>query len=258
MGFIRGGLLFIVCILLLLSLLIGNAFLVLSSSLEYENVQEKLNPVIKEIIYGEVDVSKMQDSFDVMKKYCAEGNTQVIIKEEDYDLTIPCEDILTGTPESVLDSQVDKFIQENYYKNYNCTFIQCFKENSVPFFLISEMTKNYIKSKFYYIMVVSFVLLFLMFFLIEDKRNVLIILGILLVLSSLPLMKLSAFSSIGPNEFSSQIFSLFFEQAHKIFLWVFVIGLLIFGLGIGLRFWNPEKARKIFERKTFNKKKKTS
>jgi len=255
MGFIRGGLLFVVGVLLLLSLLIGNVLLVLSSSLQYENIQEKLTPVIGEIIFEQTDISKFQESFDIMKEYCEQGNKQVIVKEESYDFEISCDEILTGTPEGVLDSQVEKFLQENYYKEYDCEFFDCFEENPVPFFLISEMTHNYIQSKYYYVLVVSLVLLVVMFFLVEDKRNLLIIAGILLILSSLPFMKLNAFSSAVSGDYSSQIFSLFFEQARVVFWWMFVIGLLILGTGIGLRFWNFEKAKKIFERKKRKKKK---
>ena len=85
-----------------------------------------------------------------------------------------------------------------------------------------------------------------MFFLVQDKRNLLVIVGILLTISALPFMKLSMLTSLSPDENLTKILDALFAQASKIFLTIFIIGLIVFGVGIGLRFW---KFKKLFEKK---------
>ena len=250
MGFFRGGLLIIVCILLLGSLLIGNFLLVLSSSLEYENVKMELTPIIKDMIYDSVDEEKIETSFAVMKVYCEKGNSAFII-QEDYNFVIPCEDILNGTLESVLDSQIEAFMQENYYKEYTCSFIECFGESEIPLFLFSEMSKNYLENKYYYFLIFSLVFLGFVFLLVEKKINTLILGGSLVIVSSLPFIKITSFSF--GSETYSQIFLIFVKQSNMIFWWVFTIGILILGIGIGLKFWNFNKAKEFLEKKTSGK-----
>jgi len=185
MGFIRGGLLFFVGIILLLSLIIGNSLLVGSSALEYDNLQENIKPMIMKLISEDINISG--DNFDEIKEYCEEQNSEIfIIEEKDFGFEIDCDLILSSTPETFLDKQVEKFIEENYYKEYDCGFISCFEDNEIPFFLISEQTKDYIKNKYHWSLGISLVLGIVMFLLVGDKRNFLILAGILLIISSLP------------------------------------------------------------------------
>ena len=123
MGFIRGGLLFFVGVLFLLLLIIGNGLHVASSALEYDNLKENIKPVISEAILKEVDTSGIEKNFDEIKTYCEEKNSDFSIIEEGQDFEIDCELILSSTPENFLDNQIDKFIEENYYKEYDCGFI---------------------------------------------------------------------------------------------------------------------------------------
>ena len=58
MGLIRGGLLFIVVVLLFLSFLVGNIFLTLNLSLDYNNVQPELTSVIRNIAENEFNRSE--------------------------------------------------------------------------------------------------------------------------------------------------------------------------------------------------------
>ena len=240
MGFIRGGALFFAGVLLLISLLVGNTLLVLSTSLEYNNVREKLTPVIEEIVYGSINTSQIEDSFNLMKTSCQQGNNQLTLGE-DYQFVISCEEINTLSAKEVLDQQIKKFMDDNYYKEYKCSFLKCFGENKMPFFLISKMSKDYIKSKYYYVLAFSILFAALTFLFIENKKNFPIIVGILLILSSLPFMKLNAFSSAVSGDYPSQIFSLFFEQARVIFWWMLIIGIVLVGIGIFLRVWNFEE-----------------
>jgi len=254
MGFIRGGALFFVGAVFLISLLVGNSLLLISSTLEYDNLQENIKPIVTEEISKEINISDIEKNFDEIKIYCEEKSSEISLIEETQDLgfEIDCDLILSSTPEDFLDKQVEKFIEENYYKEYECNFISCFKEQKIPFFLMSEQTKNYVKGKYYFLLGVSLVLAVGMFLLVENKKNFLILAGILLILSSLPFMFLK---NISLGEYS-QILPIFIEQAQSVFWWMLVIGLIAGGLGIGLRFWSFENIKGMFGKKGKRKKEK--
>lgn len=254
MGFMRGGGLFFIGLLFLISLLVGNVFLVLSGSLEYKNVKEKLTPVISNLVFGVIDLSEADANLNAMKAGC-EGKEEIIL-DKDYQLVMSCDEIKTLSAKEIVDEQIQKFMNETYYKEYDCSFIECFGENQVPFFLVSKMSRDYIKNKYYYVLAFSVLLASLMFLLTKNKKNFPIIIGILFVLSSLPFMKLDVFSSAVSGSYASQIFSLFFEQAKVIFWWMFIIGIVFIGAGIGLRFWKFEKGNEITSKTKITKKKK--
>jgi hypothetical protein len=254
MGFMRLSLVFIVGIVLLLSLIIGNSLLVVSSALEYKNLQENVKPIIAEAISKDSEVSNIEENFNAVKTYCEEKALEISIVEESQEFEIDCDLVLASTPENFLDKQAEKFIEENYYKKYECGFVDCFKEQDIPFFLMSEQTKDYVKGKYYLFLGISSVLALGMFLLVEGKKNFLILLGILLIISSLPFMFLN---NVSLDETSSQIFSIFIEQAQSVFWWMIVIGLIVGGLGIGLKCWNFDGRGGGCESKTTTPKKKS-
>lgn len=245
MGFwnwVKRGILIILCILLFVSFLAMNSLFVLSSSLEYKNIQPAVKPILKEVIFGQIDKLEVENSFEAMKLYC-QNNTEFDVNQGEggYNISIPCQDILTGTSDSVLDLQIDKFINDSYYKKYDCSFLQCFKENNTPFFLFSEQSSDYLKNKFYISLLISAILIALIFFLVEFKRNVLVLTGILLVLSSLPFAKLNMFASSISDKNVLNLLSIVFTQANKIFLITFILGIVLLGIGIGLKIWGNKE-----------------
>ncbi|MDO8623694.1 MAG: hypothetical protein Q7R52_05605 [archaeon] len=239
-NFIKKSLLVILCIILLISFIAMNAFFVLSSSLEYKNIQSAVKPLLKEVIYG-VDSTETEKTFEKMKLYCNQNNTDYVISEEGRVISIPCQEILTGTPDTIVNLQIDKFIQSNYYKKYECNFWQCFKSEKTPFFLVSETSKNYFLGKFYLALIISLILIALIFFLVEFKRNALTITGILLIISSLPFAKLSTFAYLFTNKDIINILSMIFAQAYEIFMIALVLGIVLTGIGIGLTIWDSRK-----------------
>ena len=255
MGFMRLSLVFIVGIVLLLSLIIGNSLLVVSSALEYDNLQENVKPIVAEAISKDTEISDITNNFNELKIYCEEKANEISIIEESQEFEIDCDLILSSTPETFLDKQVEKFIEENYYKKYECGFVDCFKEQDIPFFLMSEQTKDYVKGKYYLFLGISSVLALGMFLFVSNKKNFLILLGILLVISSLPFMFLK---NVSVDETASQIFPIFIEQAQTVFWWMFIVGLIIGGLGIGLKCWNLSKCSvsKVTETKNISMSKK--
>lgn len=237
MGFIRGGLLTIAIIILLSSLIIGNIFLVASSSLEYDNIKKHLNPVLENILFSSINSSNISENFEIMKMHCENENTKYVIEEKDFRISIDCQNILSGTPESVLDEEISQLIDDVYYNEYNCGFLSCF-DAGMPFFLISKHTKDYFRGKFYLLLGFSAVIVLILFFLFKDKKSLLTSLGILLIISSFPFIWINSITRTISNETAKEIFSAILSNAYTNFIIIFILGLIILGAGISLKFWN--------------------
>jgi len=246
MGFIRGGLLTIVIIILFISLILGNAFFVASSSLDYKNVKEQLSPVIQKIVLESIDSSDINQNLQLMRTYCEQNNNMdYVIDEEDFKITITCDEIFSGTPESIINIEIEQFINQTYYKDYDCGILDCLSKEGTPFFLMSKNTKDYLRGKFYLLLLVALVLLVIMFFLLENKKNLPFIFGILIMISSLPFIWINSLSKTLSNETAREIISALLSNASSTFIIFFVFGLIIFGVGIALKFWKSETGEAI-------------
>jgi len=239
MGLIRGGLLFVVSFLLFLSLLAGNIFLVLSMSLEYDVVQPKLSSAIKEFSFERMDISSIiaEKQYPLMEFYCKNNSEQeFVFNEEGYTLVVPCSVVFEG-PEAVTERVIMDFTEDIYYEDYNCNFWDCFEKTNIPFFLVSEKSKEYSKNKFYLISLISFILVVISFVLIDKKTSLFIILGVLLIISSLPLIKLEKIMSLFSDEYISVFLTIFFSKSHTVFIISVAVGLILVIFGILMKFF---------------------
>src|SRR3989344_3772275 len=218
MGFFRGSSLFILSILLLLSFFAAGSFLIVSTSLKYENVQKELGPVIQELSKGLNDENR------------------ALFNE----------------------TAVRELLQDSYYKNYDCDFWDCFASEQSPFFLVSQKARDYWKEKFYYSLLISLFLIALIFFLAQNKLNWPILVGSILILSAIPLLKIKGLISLFiPGEISalSTFLNIFFSKAMMVFWISFILGLVLIGIGLGLKFSNADFVKKITEKQEAEKSK---
>lgn len=250
MGFLRGGLLVIVSILLFLTLLLGNIFLVLSISLQYDNVRDALLPLVQEFVEDKSNLivedfnltEEMEEAQEIMRDYC-NNNTDYVFSEGGYTFVVPCE-LVNETPETLFEEGIDDIIEQTYYKEYDCSFWDCFGEEGLPFFLISEKAKDYWKEKFYFALVASLILVVLMFFIVGQKQNFPILFGSLLAISSLPLLKLGSLASVIGGDAAADFTSFFFSSSGGIFWTLFIIGLVILGIGIAWKILTLDSIKK--------------
>lgn len=255
MGVFRGGLLVIVSILLFLTLLLGNIFLVLSISLQYDNVRDALVPLIQEftedksnLIVEDFDLTEeMEEAQEVMRDYC-NNNTEYVFSEGGYTFVVPCE-LANETPETLFETGIDIIVEQTYYKEYDCDFWNCFGDEGLPFFLISEKAKDYWKEKFYFSLIASLIFVVLMFFLVGHKQNLPILFGGLLAISSLPLLKLESLASVIGGDAAAGFTSFFFSSSGGVFWVLFIIGLVILGSGIAWRILTLDSIKKKFSKK---------
>jgi len=262
MGFFRGGLVFILGILLFFSFLTMNSFFILQSSLKYENVKIGLYPLVKDMsmsetgnlipkeIIGEFNLTDAaKDASKSLQNYCRnKNNTHYVFNYEGYTVDVPCEIANASSPEALINETYEDVIYDIYYKEYDCKFWDCFSKTKLPFFLVSEKARDYWKNKFYYSLLASLILIILIFLIIEEKRNTPTIAGTLLVLSAFPLLKLKDILYALAGDFSVLI-NIFLSSTRSVFVFSLISGMLLIGTGIALRFWNPEAIKEKISRK---------
>ena len=111
MGFIRGSLLVIAGVFLFLSLLIGNIFLILTLSLDYNAIQPKLVSAVKELSENEKIslVDEVTKNFEHINLQC-QKNSEFIYEDSNlgYVFNIPC-NVTSQGPQFVLDYGINNF-----------------------------------------------------------------------------------------------------------------------------------------------------
>ncbi len=238
MGIIRSGAILFIGSLLFISLFAGNIFLSLSWSLEYDNVEaEVLN--LTSGIGGIGDFKTLKDAIsdnhNLMIVYCEQsGNDTFEYNMGDFLISTSCESIKEG-PDAIFESVVKNFIRDLYYKNYECGFIECIKNNNM-FVILSKKSYDYWNSKFKLMMISSVVLFSLLFFLHSRKSSAFITGGILTIISALPFMRLDWLISFVPSEEIKNVAMIFFSKAYSVFYIMSIIGVVLFVIGIGFSF----------------------
>jgi len=250
MGFIRGAALVIISVLLFVSLLATGFFITVSSSLTYDNVQPKISSIATEIIQEQIgEVTIINTLTPYLNEYC-NVNSEIVQQFEGYTFTFPCDVVTQGT-EGIVSYAVAYLVEDFYYKEYSCEFWSCFGESEIPLFLISEFAKDYWKGWFFKAFLISLVLSAGAILLSKRKSRGFSLTGILVILSSLIILQLnkigafvaklvlSPISSALSGETSqivlADVIGIFFLNSNKVFVWMFVIGILLIVAGIILR-----------------------
>ena len=270
MGVLRGFAIAIVSVLLFVALIVGGVFSTLNNSLEYENVQPKTYEIANQIITTQIGAQQIVSQLTpFLEIYCL-NNSEVTQKIGEYTLTIPCSIISEGY-EEILNYSIDYFVKDFYYKEYNCTFTKCFEQSDTPLFLVSDYSKNHWKLLFYKSLIIIMALSILLLLLAERKSNGLILIGSLMIASSLIILQLEgigtkianailspislAITQEGTSEILPEIVSIFFSESSRVFIWMFVAGLILIGLGIFFKItgWGMKIRAKIENMRTKNK-----
>lgn len=250
MGFIRGSVFVIISVMFFITLLVMNSVWVISSSLDYDNVKKELVPIVKETLRENTNITSSinLEEYPKIQQYCENmsESDEYIFNTGNYTFVVPCSSLSNGT-ESVIDSAVDSFIYQQYYKEYSCDFWNCFDKETLPTFVVSQHSKDYWQGKLYLSILAAFILAGLMFLFIEKKTNLLLVAGSLVILSSLLFAKLEIFitwminwlltSPINLDVFL-KFFSIVFTQSSKVFLIMLIMGLALLAFGIILKFFS--------------------
>ena len=252
MGLIRSGAVIFISTLLFLSVFIGNLFLTLSWSLEYDNVQPIVADFANNVIENHGIEEALNQSYDMMIIYCQDFDPYNFSKDG-IDVDIPCSEIAKG-PENVIEYGVSSLVDDFYYKEYNCSFFDCIKKDNQPYVLVSEKARDYFRSKFNITLLISIIVFVLLFLLVESKSAAFIISGVLISFSALPFRKFDWILSFLPKGDVSDFFLSFFTKSYNVFLIMLIIGISFFIIGIALHFlgWGI-KLSEFFRRHTKDK-----
>lgn len=249
MGFIRGGIVFFLGVLLFISLLTFNSLFILSSSLKYDNVKDSLYPVVQQLtigdggeliprdVLGDLNLTKAaQEHTDEVRDYCV-NNTEYKFDYNEISINISCASIDLDNPESIIKETFNDVVYDTYYKKYDCKFFDCFQKTGTPLFLVSEQARDYWQSKFYVSIIIALILILLIFLAAEEKRNVPLIVGLILSLSALCLLKLGDLLYLVAGEFSTMV-KIFLSSTQNVFLFSLIMGIILIITGIVLKILN--------------------
>jgi len=233
MGFIRGSLLVLVSFLLFLTFLIANTLLTVTLTLDYENLQEDVVPVLVDVVEDQINLSgNLEEGLGFVEKYC-EQNSEIVLGEGDFSLEIPCGNISDGF-DSALEQGISDAVEKVYYEKYDCEFWDCLKQGD-PLFLVSEKTHDYLKAKFLQSFLIIAVLLILIFILVSKKSNTLILSGSLLIGSSIPFLGLQKLTEFLLTKNLLQFLGILFSKVNLVFWISFLTGIILLIVGISFR-----------------------
>ncbi len=247
MGFIRGGLVTILAIILFIDLILMNSLLTLTLSLNYNNVKQEITNATEKILQDEMGIAgKVNTDFNKMDLVC-QNNTDYVFNYEGYTFAINCSVISEGE-QTTVDKIIESTVESFYYQKYNCSFLECLKNSEYPFFLISEQSKEYFENKLYITIIAALILIAAIFIIMEEKLKLPILVGGELIVSSLPFAKLNSLLS-GVNNQYLKFLTIFFENSYDVFLITFISGILLVSIGILIKILNWNSIKKKFSKK---------
>lgn len=229
MGFIRGLLFVFVSIILLLSALCSGIFYTISSSLEYNTVQNHAVSVIQPLI-EEINLTQILDSNrDAITSYCR-TNPEYVFSYQGYTFQFSCQDV--NSTSLIINDAIKNFVSNLYYQQYNCNYWDCFGKYSPPLFLISEKSQQYWLNLFYMALAASILSVILLFFLFKRKYDLLFLSGGILVISALSILGIGKLLATLSNQIISNIALVFFSQTDFVFLRLIIAGIALIFAGL--------------------------
>jgi hypothetical protein len=258
MGIIRGGALVIVSVLFFIGLLICGGFLAVANSLEYDNIESELVPVVKESLNRGIEDTFFEDYYFLALECKTQNN--VFFNQDNFNFSIPCE-IVLDSPDAILNFIIDKKVEEIYYTEYDCGFWDCFSSEQSPFFLISKHSEEYFSGKVYFISFILLIFFGLILFLSEKRSNAFLISGVLLIVAGLPFSKADLVLSVFSDVSYLRFFTFIFNSAFNVFIKFLIFGILLILISILWKFFSfGFKIKSFFEkiRGMFGKKRKVS
>lgn len=251
MGIFKEGVLIILAIILFLSLIASGTLYVLQASLNYDEMNPKLTEFIRDIVDENGLNQEVNSMFPEMQMHCQNNSEYVFNEEELFDqLIIPCSVVAQGS-EEVIVYAINQSVSDIYYKNYDCGFFECFFDSENRWFFISQQSRDFLLGKFYWSILISFILIGMMFFFVDNKSNFPIVVGIVFVLSSFIFIKLSSLISWFVSVEIYQLIENILISSSYVFLLLLFLGIILIGLGVGFRFWDMgNSVGKFFNKKS--------
>lgn len=237
MGIIRGGMLVFVSVILFFSFIIASSFIIVSDSLSYDKVHDELAPVVSDVLSSQMNLEDVSsEKLILMQAYCV-NHTEFVFSEGDETFEIPCS-VVSENSSLLIENMVSNKIDEVYYADYDCGFLDCLeKQRGMPFFLISEHTRNYFENKFYLLATFCLILSGGVFLLVNNKSNAPIVVGGLLLASSLIFIKLDNFLGLFADKTILNFFGFLFTSSYALSIKGIIIAVILIIIGLIFKFF---------------------
>jgi len=234
MGLIRGGLIFTISSLLLISLFLGNLFLTFSLSLSYNDLKSELAEGLAEVVEEKTQVTKIiEDNFETIETYC-ENESEFALDHGKGVIIVPCGSVNEG-PEAVADDIVSDIVEESLNETFGMSDNGDLLSNIGSLFF-SENSSDKWRNLFYLSLIASLALAVVIFFLTEVKINFPISLGFLIIISSLPFVVINFLLNFFDSSLLNPV-SVLFSESYTVFFIMFAIGILALVFGFGFKFF---------------------
>jgi|WetSurMetagenome_2_1015567.scaffolds.fasta_scaffold81869_3 hypothetical protein len=234
MGVIKSILLVFVSILLFTSFFVSIFCITISSSLTYNNVQNQSLSLVHDVLQDKFNITSIiSENYAFYEYYCKDYESYTFALEN-YTFNISCSVALNGK-QAVIDEGINQFIHQVYYNDYGCHFSQCFKQQKIPLFLISKLSHDFFLKFFLLSVLILLVLLALGFLLIEKKTSLPILAGSVLILASLPFLKIGNLLTFFPDKLYVQLLKIFFSQSRTIAIIFLILSGILIIIGVILK-----------------------
>jgi len=252
MGIIRGGLFTLVTIAFLIAVLIFGVLMTISDSLDYKNVHENVGTFVLDQInnslepngIGASDINTaLAEAQPNLEALCQNDSSRYLSSEDGIfpggealpvEINLSCASVEKGS-DAIISEVVNESIDQLYTKNYDCQLFDCLDNETQAFYFFSQDFKDYVEGKYTLFLIAIIVIFILMFVIAENKSNSFIVAGFLMVLISLPFMKLNSIFGF-LDGYLQFIFNIFFNESYITFIRVFIAGIVLLAFGLVLKF----------------------
>lgn len=238
MGLIRSSLIFVLAVGLFIALFAANLFLTLNWSLEYSHVSPYIQNISSETATTSGNKAIILRDYESKKFLCEFQNESTInFTFEEDKISVPCA-ILNESPEYVANYVINKSVDNYYYKDYNCTLLDCLEKENQPLAMVSQNARDYWKKEFYSTIIISLVIFGFLFLFVREKHSAFILGGIITIFSAIPFRQITYILSLLPNILPFKVIPIFFSESGSVFILMLVLGIILFSIGIGIRFFD--------------------
>ncbi len=257
MGAIKGVFLVFFSILLIISSFFTVLFFSLNQSMAYNNFENtSLKLVNNYLINNDSLNSVINEEIEFLKLYCEENPNNLSLSElsysfnfSDYKIKIPCDKI--NDTSLLINESIKSLVHQIYFKDYNCSFIDCFNKEQTPTFLASEKTYLLLRKTFFIFLIVSLSLLIFIFLLLKNKINLLLLSSIPIFISSFLFLKLSSIliNLLGKEDLIKEVIDILFYNSNQLSTRLMTLSGILFSIWIILKiFKSSVKIKEKFDK----------
>jgi hypothetical protein len=257
MGAIKRVFLVFFSILLIISSFFTVLFFSLNQSMAYNNFENTSLKLINNYLINNNSLnSAINEETEFLKLYCEENPNNLSLSElsysfnfSDYKIKIPCDKI--NDTSLLINESIKSLVHQIYFKDYNCSFIDCFNKEQTPTFLASEKTYLLLRKTFFIFLIVSLSLLIFIFLLLKNKINLLLLSSIPIFISSFLFLKLSSIliNLLGKEDLIKEVIDILFYNSNQLSTRLMTLSGILFSIWIILKiFKSSVKIKEKFDK----------